>query len=279
MNAQSRKLALSLCLLACVLPVSAQDNPPSNSSQAASNQQDIGARKARNPLADKISFAIDNAFSFDSGPPGRTAYELDASLVAPSRLGDDWLILHRATLPFMRDPENAPGQGSKFGFGDITYEALITRNRDSRIIWGAGPAFVIPTATSSRLGSGKWSAGPAAGIVSQPGHWTFGVLAFNTWSFAGDSARQSVNQLTLEPFVSYDLKDGWFVSCQPQISADWTAPRGDRWTVPMGGGGGKGFTRGERRAFVTMFGYYNLEHPPGSSPWQLSIGLEFLFGK
>lgn len=279
MNAQSSKLLFSFCLLACVHPVSAQDNPPSNNSQASSTRQDIGARKARNPLADKITFALDNAFSFNSGPLEGSAYELDASVVAPSRLGDSWLILHRATLPLMHDPANVPGQGGKFGFGDLTYEALVTRNRDARIIWGVGPALVIPTATSSRLGSGKWSAGPAAGLVSQTGQWTFGVLAFNTWSFAGDSARQSVNQLSLEPFVSYDLKDGWFVSFQPQMSADWTAPRGDRWTVPMGGGGGKGFTKGERSIYVTMFGYYNIEHPPESSPWQLSIGLEFQFGK
>lgn len=279
MSAQLQNLFFSLCLLACVLPVSAQDNPPSNNSQASSPQRDTGARKARNPLADKISFAIDNAFSFNSGPLGGTAYELDASVVAPSRLGDDWLMLHNVTLPLLRDPENLPGQRGKVGLGDLTYEAVVTRNRDSRIIWGVGPAFVIPTATSSRLGNGKWSAGPVAGIVSQPERWTFGVLGFNTWSFAGDSSRQSVNQLTLEPFVSYDLKDGWFVSSQPQISADWTAPRGDRWTVPMGGGGGKGFTRGEKSVYITMFGYYNIEHPPGSSPWQLSIGLEFQFGK
>ncbi len=279
MKTQSPYLDLFSCLLACALPVSAQDNPPSNNSQAASTQRGIGARKARNPLADKVSFAIDNAFSFNTGSLRGTAYELDASLVAPSSLGNDWLILHRPTLPIMHDPESIPGQGGKFGLGDLTYQALVTRNRDSRIIWGVGPALVFPTATSSRLGSGKWSAGPAAGIVSQPGHWTFGVLGFNTWSFAGDSARQSINQLSLEPFVSYDLKDGWFVSCQPGISADWTAPRGERWTVPMGGGGGKGFTRDGKSVFLTVFGYYNIEHPPGSSPWQLSMGLEFLFGK
>lgn len=279
MNAQPPKLVFSLCLLALVLPVSAQDNPPSNNSQAASTQQDVGARKARNPLADKISVALDNGFSFDSGPLGGTAYALEASVVAPSSLGDNWLLLHKVTLRLLRDPENVPGQGGKLGLGDSSYQGLVTRNRNSRIIWGVGPAFVIPTATSSRLGSGKWSAGPAAGFVGQPGHWTFGVLGFNTWSYAGDSARQSVNQLTLEPFVSYDLKDGWFVSSQPEISADWTAPRGARWTVPMGGGGGKGFTSGERSVFVTMFGYYNIAHPPGSSPWQLSIGLEFLFGR
>jgi hypothetical protein len=47
------------------------------------------------------------------------------------------------------------------------------------------------------------------------------VLVFNQWSFAGDSARQSVNQLSLEPFVAYDFNGGWFVACQRQMSADW----------------------------------------------------------
>jgi hypothetical protein len=49
-KAQSTNLVFSLSLLAWVLPVSAQDNPSSNSPQAASTQQDIGARKARNPI-------------------------------------------------------------------------------------------------------------------------------------------------------------------------------------------------------------------------------------
>ena len=277
MNARSLILIFSICLLTCAL-VSAQDKQTSNSSQTASDQ-DIGPRKARNPLADKTSFALDHAFSFKSGPLERTGYELDASIVAPTRITDEWLFLHRATLRLVRDPESFPGQGTRFGLGDFTYEALFTRNRNSRMIWGAGPAFVIPTATSSRLGSGKWSLGPAAGMVSQPGHWTFGALAFNTWSIAGSSDRNQVNQLTLEPFVSYDLKGDWFVSSRPQISADWKAPRGERWTMPFGGGGGKGFARGEKNIFVSVFAYYNVERPPGSSPWQFSFGLEFLFNK
>ena len=50
-------------------------------------------------------------------------------------------------------------------------------------MWGAGPAFLLPTATQRATGTGKWSVGAATAVgLLQPGKWTIGVLASNLWS-------------------------------------------------------------------------------------------------
>jgi hypothetical protein len=46
--------------------------------------------------------------------------------------------------------------------------------KPSKVIWGAAPAMVIPTATSTITGQGKLSLGPSLVLLAQPPHWTLG---------------------------------------------------------------------------------------------------------
>jgi len=59
--------------------------------------------------------------------------------------------------------------GSTFGLGDLTYELFFSPAAASSVTWGVGPALILPTAPDDALGSGKWSAGPAAVFVAMPG--------------------------------------------------------------------------------------------------------------
>jgi hypothetical protein len=52
------------------------------------------------------------------------------------------------------------------------------------LIWGVGPSFNLPTATSTPLGSAKFSMGPAA-VLIMPKPWVIGTLARERWSVAG----------------------------------------------------------------------------------------------
>ena len=45
--------------------------------------------------------------------------------------------------------------------------------RPGKLIYGVGPAFILPTATSSLTGQGKFSIGPSVVALMQPGHWTW----------------------------------------------------------------------------------------------------------
>ena len=272
------RLWVAIYLLVFSVSALAQGGPTSSSSQTANSVEEV-ARKSQNPFADKISLNLNSTLSFNSELLAGTGYEFDLRSVLPTRLGDNWQILHRPLLPVLHEAGGAPGEQSTFGLGDFVYQAFVTPNRNSRIIWGIGPTLVIPTATNSRLGGGKWSAGPALGVVSQPGNWSLTMVAANTWSFAGDSARDSINQLSLELFVDYNVKAGWYVGYEPQLSADWKANPGKRWLVPMGGGVGKAVVLGRQNAVFTAFCYRNIARPTGAPIWQFQFGVQFQFQK
>ena len=118
------------------------------------------------------------------------------------------------------DNENGP---TNAGVGDLTWLTLLLLG--SSKAWGTlgiGPVLVFPTASHSEMGDGKYQAGPALGYLNDavPG-WQFAFLLQQYFSYAGDSHRSSVNQLTLQPFVTKLLQDSWYVQTQPIITLDF----------------------------------------------------------
>ena len=110
-----------------------------------------------------------------------------------------------------------------------------------------------------------------------PGRWVFGGLAYNMWSFAGDSDAPDVNQFLLQPFINYNFDEGWYASFSPVITANWEADSGERWTVPVGGGFGRVFTVGNQPVNASLAAYYNVEKPETAADWSLRFQLTFLF--
>ena len=144
---------------------------------------------------------------------------------------------------------------------------------------GAGPAFVIPTATSDILGQGKFSLGPSFVALAQPAHWTLGALINNVWSVAGSGNRPDVNQMLLQYFINYNMKKGWYISLSPIITANWEATSGNVWTVPVGGGIGRVMKLGFQPVNVTAQFYGNAVYPRGTSSWSMRLQIAFLFPK
>ena len=99
------------------------------------------------------------------------------------------------------------------------------------------------------------------------------------WSFAGDSDRQNVSQMLIQPFVNYNLPDGWYLSSSPIITANWEASSGNTWTVPIGAGAGKIVRIGKLPVNLSLQAYYNVETPDGGPEWQLRFQFAFLFPK
>lgn len=74
----------------------------------------------------------------------------------------------------------------------------------------------------------------AVGLIMD-GPWAYGALVNNIWSLAGDTSRKDVNQMTLQPFVNDNFKDGWYASSSPLVTANGMAEDDNRWTLPVGG--------------------------------------------
>jgi hypothetical protein len=244
--------------------------------QAQEEKHDI-EKAAQNPIASMYVLPFQNNTQFGVGPFNRTQNVTNVQPVIPVGLGKKVNLIIRTIIPLINQPVGE--NDSKFGLGDIALSLFFTARKPGKLIWGVGPAIGLATATDPVLGTEKLSAGPAIILLIQPGGWTFGLVAQNTWSFAGNSERTEVNQFFTNPFIVRQIKKGWYVNSAPIITANWNAESGQGWLVPLGVGLGKVFRIG-KLPINAQVGYYNYVVKPDNGPdWQLRAQVNFLFPK
>ena len=241
------------------------------------------AAKTQNPVG--AMYSLPFKFTFDYGADNGEATFLNINPVIPVTVGD-WNLINRVIVPLVdldgtvtgtpEIPNPVPGDGAS-GLGDINYSLFVSPADPGKMIWGVGPSLMMDTATDEQLGSGKWSLGATAVILVQPKPWTIGLLGRQLWDVAGDDNRKSVNQLLMEPFINYNLSDGWYLLTDMIITANWQAESDNRWTIPLGGGMGKMFEIGGQKMNTKIEAYYNVEKPQGAPDWSLTWTLQFLF--
>lgn len=235
------------------------------------------AKKTQNPVSDLISVPLQNNFDFNIGPNNRTRYTLNIQPVVPFGISENWNIITRTIAPVLYQPDIASNSGGEFGLGDINTTWFLSPSKPGKLIWGVGPILQFPTATDDTLGTGKWAAGPSVVLLTMPGHWVLGVLASNIWSYAGDASRDDVNQFLFQYFVNYNLPNGWYLTSAPINTANWEADSSDRWTIPLGGGGGKVVRLGKLPINAQTQAFYNVEHPDSGPEWQFRLQIQLLF--
>ena len=268
----------SVCKRALILVVVALLVIPATAQESAAGTEKL-AKDTQNPVASMISVPLQNNVNFSIGPYGREQNVLNIQPVIPVRLSENWNLIARVITPVIYQPDYTQANNGTFGLGDLNPTFFVSPAHPHKLIWGVGPAFMFPTATNQVLGQGKLSMGPSVVALVQPGHWTVGILANNVWSVAGSSNRADANQMLAQYFINYNLKKGWYLTMSPIVTADWTAPSGSRWTVPVGGGVGRVFRMGFQPVNVSAQFYRNAVHPTGGSPWSMRTQLAFLFPK
>jgi hypothetical protein len=282
-------LLLAIILMAST-QIRAQESQPSATPAAsgqgkpAAAQDEEAASEAlqkatQNPVASLISVPLQNNSNFDIGPLDRTQNVLNIQPVIPVRLNENWNLITRIIMPLVYQPDLSQHNVGVMGLGDINPTFFLSPAKPSKLIWGIGPAFVLPTATNAVLGQGKWSGGPSVVALMQPEHWTIGVLVNNVWNFAGESSRPAVNQMLLQYFLNYNMKKGWYITVQPIITANWKATSGGVWTVPVGGGIGRIMKVGAQPVNLSLQFYGNAVYPAETSPWSMRAQIAFLFPK
>jgi hypothetical protein len=236
------------------------------------------AKELQNPIAKLISVPIQNNFDFGAGPAGDGfQYKVNVQPVVPITLSDDWNLITRTILPIVYQ-ENIVGTSSQSGLADTTESLFFspTKPAPGGWIWGAGPAFLLPTATDDLLGAEKWGAGPTAVVLKQQEGWTYGALANHIWSFAGESDRAEVNATFLQPFLAYTTKTFTSFTINTESTYDW---EGHQWTVPVNVMVQQLLKIGKQPvAFQLGYRYY-AEKPDGGPDWGLRFAITFLFPK
>lgn len=190
------------------------------------------ATKLNNPTASLISVPLQSNIDFGGGPNDEgLQYKLNIQPVIPFKLSEDWKILTRTILPVVHQ-SNRVGTTTQSGLGDTSLTLWLSPEKPGAggIVWGLGPAFLVPTATDNYLGTGKWGVGPSVIVLRQTRGWTTGVLANQTWSFAGNNERDDVSSTFMQPFVAYQTKSHTTYGFNLESSYDW---KNEQWVVPI----------------------------------------------
>lgn len=265
---------MACCWLSMAAPIAmAQSTGGEEASDDAAS--DLAAA-VQNPLATLVSLPLQFNFNEKAGPDERRVFNLNVQPVVPFP-GEKWNIITRTIIPVNSVPIGETD--SEFGIGDTSLSIFWSPAKASRLTWGIGPAFSIPTASNPELlGSGKFSLGPTAVVFYGKGKWTAGFVASNVWSVAGDEERDDVNFFFTQWFINYNFGKGWAFGTAPMVTADWEAvDTDDRWTIPWGAQVSKVTHFGSRPVNLLLGYYYNATRPDGAAEYQIRFQLNLLF--
>ncbi|MGO4739877.1 transporter [Bosea sp. 2KB_26] len=235
------------------------------------------AKKLSNPVSSLISVPFQFNYDRGFGPNHGDRKTLDIQPVIPFALNGDWNLISRTIIPVTRQHDLAGSSGNQFGLGDVTQSFFVSPTQPAAggIIWGAGPVFLVPTASDDLLGGGKFGLGLTAVVLKQEGPWTVGALANHIWSVAGKGDRSDISATYVQPFISYRTSDAWTFTLNTESTYDWEA---EQWSVPINFQVSKLVKFGEQP--VSLFGgvrYWATAPKNGPSGWGPRVGLTFLF--
>ena len=190
------------------------------------------AKQLANPIASLISLPIqvnydDGYGANDEGSVLRT----NIQPVVPFALGDNWNLISRTIMPLV-DQNDVPFGVNEFGLGDVVQSLFFSPSAPTSggWIWGAGPVFLLPTATDDVLGADQWGMGPTAVMLKQTGPWTYGGLVNHIESFAGDNNRADVSATYIQPFLAYVTPTQLTIGLNTESTYDW---ENEDWSVPV----------------------------------------------
>ena len=193
------------------------------------------AEELANPLAALISVPFFGNYNGEVGSEREgSQWFVNIQPVVPFDLNPDWHVISRTILPVMFSQNGLfPGSGSQSGLRDTTEGLYFSPSRTfNGFTLGAGPIFLLPTATDELLGAGKWGAGPTAIVLKQQGGFTYGVLANHIWSYAdlGHNDRPSVSSTFIQPFLSWTSRSATTLGINTESTYNW---KSKAWTIPV----------------------------------------------
>lgn len=246
---------------------------------APAQEVDELAQKLANPIASLISLPIqanyDSGFGLDS--QGDT-WRINVQPVIPFEINEDWNVISRTIVPIVDQSGFSNAEMNRSGISD-TVQSLFFSPKEKVGDWilGAGPVFLLPTASHEVLGGEKWGVGPTAVALKQQGPWTLGGLTNHICSFAGDNDRDSINATFIQPFLTYITPTKTTLYLNSESTYNWQA---SQWSVPINLGANQMLKIGEQPLQVGIGARYWLDNPDqGAEGWGLRLNFIMLFPK
>ena len=272
--AESSAIAAFLATAALGPPLSSAQEAP-----AGGADPDALAKALSNPVAALISVPLQLNYDDGYGPGGDgERWTLNLQPVVPVSLNEDWNVISRTILPIIDQHDVIPGDSSS-GIGDTTQSLFFSPRKPTASGWilGAGPAFLLPTASEVELGTEQWAIGPTIVALRQTEDgWTYGALWNYLISVAGDDDRADVNSTFIQPFLSKALGKGRTATVNLESSYDF---EGEQWIVPVNLTYSKVTKIGSQMLSFAVGARYYLETPPGGPDWGVRFVVTLLYPK
>ena len=245
---------------------------------AAESAEDL-AKKLSNPVASLISVPLQYNYDQNIGAAdGRKSF-INVQPVIPFSIGKDWNLISRTILPIVDQSNIAGRSGDQSGVGDVLQSLFFSPKAPTAggFIWGAGPVFLLPTASDPLLGGEKWGLGPTGVVLTQRGPWTMGALGNHIWSVGGDGSRADISSTFIQPFLSYTTKTATTYGLNTESTYNW---KSEQWSVPVNVTVSQLMKFGNQPVQLGAGVRYWADSPAtGPQGWGFRLFLTFLFPK
>lgn len=233
----------------------------------------------KNHFSQHVSLPLENDINFRYQSPNRNQNVLSFKPVIPLKFTSNYDLIIRTIAPIYEATPLPNQERTIRGTGDLNPTLFITPKYFDKWILGLGPTVFMPTTSNSHyIASNKWNAGPEFAAMAILEHWMYGVLTYNVFATAPDGGHIKSSQFSFQYLLAYTFDNGWYVSTNPDIVANWQNDKNQKWLVPFGLGGGKAFYLGKQALNVSSHAYYNVVSPEHIGPaWQLQLEVELLF--
>jgi hypothetical protein len=236
------------------------------------------AQKASNPFASSWALQLQQNNNWTEMPRGDDHTRVQSNLVFQPlislRLTEKQGLIIRPMVPIVNSIPHFDQSGQNertTGFGDTVLAFALPRSLfGGRLMVGAGPTFIFPTASKDLLSQHTWQVGPDAGTVLLGKHFIAYAFAQQWFKIGGDG--RDTNQMSGTFNFTYLFANGWTVGTQPQLSVDWKARGGERGTFGMGPQVGKMCKCGGLPTLLQLqVQFYPIRPDVGGSKWNIQL--------
>jgi hypothetical protein len=264
---------------ACVATPGLAQAPAANPAQPKGDQSAAAmAQEASNPFASSWLLQIQQNNNWTTMPGGGDEKRVQSNLVFQPLLSlpltEKQPLIIRPMLTFFNSVphlDQSRQDERTVGFGDTVLAVAVPRSfLAGRLMVGAGPTFIFPTASEDLLSQDTFQFGPDAGAALLGKHYI--AYAFVQQWFKVGGNGQDTNQMNGVFNFTYLFNNGWTVGTQPTLSVDWEAPGGERGTFGVGPQVGKMLKlRGLPTLLQLQAQYYPIRPDIAGPKWNIQL--------
>jgi hypothetical protein len=251
-----------------------------NGPEASGDQEQSAAalaQEAANPFSSRWLMQVqqnNNWMKMPLGDGDRVQSNLVFQPLVSMALSEKWGLYMRPVVTMVnslpRFDQNGQSERTA-GFGDTVLGVAAAHPLfGGKLVLGAGPTFVFPTASERELGQDTWQIGPDVGATLLGKN--FIAYAFVQQWFKAGGAGRDTNQMNGVFNFTYTFANGITVGTQPNLSVNWEAEGDDRTSFAIGPQIGKMCKCGRTPTlFQLQVQYYPVRPNVAGPKWNIQL--------